>query len=190
MTLLEREKQLSTTFQLETWWQTYSQSHLWKINTGSLSKPWDFCYTRVGVTVFILEQVPAGSVSEASKYRVLEAPFRRWFRNFPTPFRDRTGTLSVTASDSSHALPRLGSIESIRKSSYFTFLSSNLWLLLFSGFITYTLQGTLPHIADDIRWVYLRPYTYTCLFSHRHLSCFHHLGQQLRWVFSHFLLYS
>ena len=131
------------------------------------------------LTVFILEQVLAGSVSEASKYRVLEAPFRRWFHNFPAPFQDRTGTLSVTASDSSHALPRLRSIGSIGKSSYFTFLTSNLWLLLFSGFITYTLQGTLPHIADDIRQVYLHPYIYTCLFSHRHLSCFHHLGQQL-----------
>ena len=187
MTLLEREKQLSAMFQLETWWQTYSKSHLWKINTGSLSKPWDFSYTQVGVTVFILEQVPAGSMLEASKYRVLEALFRRWFRNFPAPFRDGTGTLSVTASDSSHALPRLGSIG---KSSYFTFLTSNLWLLLFSGFITYILQGTSPHIADDIRWVYLCPYTYTCLFSHRHLSRFHHLGQWLRWVFSYFLLYS
>ena len=177
-------------FQLETWWQKYSQSHLWKINTGSLSKPWDFGYTRVGVTVFIFEQVPTSSVSEASKYRVLEAPFWRWFRNLPMPFWDGTGTLSVTASDSSCALPRLGSIGSIRKSSYFTFLTSNLWLLLFSSFITYILQGTLPHIADDIRQVYLRPYIYTCFVSHRHLSCFHHLGQQLRWVFSHFLLYS
>ena len=128
------------------------------------------------VTVFILEQVPAGSMSEASKYQVLEAPFWRWFCNFPMPFRDGTGTLSVTASDSSHALPTLGSIRSIRKSSYFTFLTSNLWLLLFSGFITYILQGTSPHIADDIRQVYLCPYTYTCLFSHRHLSCFNHLG--------------
>ena len=142
------------------------------------------------MTVFILEQVPAGSVLEVSKYWVLEALFRRWFHNFPTPFRDRTGTLSVTASDSSCTLLRLRSIESIGKSSYFTFLTSNLWLLLFSDFITYILQGTLPHIADDIRQVYLCPYTYTCLFSHRHLSCFHHLGQQLRWVFSYFLLYS
>ena len=82
-----------------------------------------FC---TGLTVFILEQVPAGSVSEACKYQVLEAPFRRWFRNFPAPFRDGTGTLSVTASDSSRALPRLGSIGSIGKSSYFTFLTSNL----------------------------------------------------------------
>ena len=78
------------------------------------------------VTVFILEQVPAGSVLEASKYQVLEAPFQRWFRNFPVPFRDGTGTLSVTASDSSCALLRLGSIRSIGKSSYFTFLTSNL----------------------------------------------------------------
>ena len=111
-------------------------------------------------------------------------------RPFTTPFQDGTGTLSVTASDSSHALLRLGSIGSIGKSSYFTFLTSNFWLLLFSDFITYILQGTSPHIADDIRWVYLHPYIYTCLFSHRHLSCFHHLGQRLRWVFSHFLLYS
>ena len=57
------------------------------------------------VTVFILEQVPTGSVSEASKCRVLEALFRRWFRNIP------------------RALPILGSIG---KSSYFTFLTSNL----------------------------------------------------------------
>ena len=78
------------------------------------------------MTVFILEQVLAGSMLEGSKYQVLEAQFRRWFHNFPTPFRDRTGTLSVTASNSSYALPRLGSIRSIRKSSYFTFLTSNL----------------------------------------------------------------
>ena len=142
------------------------------------------------LTVFILEQVPAGSMLGASKYQVLEALFWRWFHNFPAPFQDGTGTLSVTASDSFCALLRLGSIGSIRKSSYFTFLTSNFWLLLFSGFITYILQGKLPHIADDIRWVYLCPYTYTCLFSHRHLSCFHHLGQRLRWVFSYFLLYS
>ena len=87
-------------------------------------------------------------------------------------------------------LPRLRSIGSIRKSSYFTFLTANLWLLLFSGFITYILQGTSPHIADDIRRVYLCPYIYTCLFSHRHLSRFHHLGLRLRWVFSYFVLYS
>ena len=38
------------------------------------------------LTVFILEQVPAGSVLEASKYQVLEAPFQSWFCNFPAPF--------------------------------------------------------------------------------------------------------
>ena len=78
------------------------------------------------VTAFILEQVLAGSMSEASKYRVLEAQFRRWFCNFPAPFQDVTCTLSVTASHSSRTLPRLGSIRSIGKSSYFTFLTSNL----------------------------------------------------------------
>ena len=103
------------------------------------------------LTVFILEQVPAGSMSEASKYQVLKAQFQRWFHNFPTPFRDGTGTLSVTAPDSSCALLRLRSIGSIRQSSYSTFLTSNFSLLLFSDFITYILQGTSSHIADDIR---------------------------------------
>ena len=143
-----------------------------------------------GRTVFILEQVLAGSMLEASKYWVLEAQYQGWFCNFPVPFWDGTGTLSVTASDSSCTLLRLRSIGSIGKSNYLTFLTSNLWPLLFSGFITYILQGTLPHIVDDIIQVYPCPYTYICLFSHRHLSHFHHLGQQLRWVFSHFLLYS
>ena len=101
---------------------------------------------------------------EGSKYWVLEAQFQRWFCNFATPFWDGTGTLLVTASDSSCALLRLRSIRSIRKNSYFTFFTSNFWPLLFSGFTTYILQGTSPHIADDIRWVYLHPYTYTCCF--------------------------
>ena len=187
----EQERTWISTKYLSCWCVRYVASCVRDCPDSNMGGRWNALQNQmVLVTVFILEQVPAGSVSEASKYWVLEAPFRRWFHNFPVPFWDRTGTLSVTASDSSHTLPRLGSIGSIGKSSYFTFLTSNLWLHLFSGFITYILQGTLPHIADDIGRVYLHPYTYTCLFSHRHLSHFHHLGQWLRWVFSYFLLYS
>ena len=72
MTLLEREKQLSVMFRPGTWWQTYSWSHLWEIYTGSSLKPWNYGYTRVGVTVFNCESHSGSGGSD------FPAAFRTW----------------------------------------------------------------------------------------------------------------